>query len=229
MTQAPGFFGKVTSHGDFVARRLPPAFQEGWDSWLQECIANSKQQLGQDWLAHYLTSPIWRFALDRGVLGEDAWAGVLMPSVDRVGRHFPLMLAAPAAGPAPMLDWLAQGGAWYDALEDLARSSLETGFVLDEFDAALAAMAPLAGGSGEAQDRGGLCMELHGPDDLAPNMAQLEGRLADALLQGHSLWWTDGSPSIGASLLACRGMPEAGAFAAMLDGSWVRYGWRLPA
>ena len=222
-----GFFGKVTSHGDFVARRLPPAFQDGWDRWLQACIAASKQQLGPAWLQHYLTSPIWRFALDRGVLDEHAWAGVLMPSVDRVGRHFPLMIAAPVAAGAAMLDWVDWQGGWYDALEDLARGSLENGFVLDDFDAALAAIMPLAGEPGSVANadhvRGGWCLPLQGAD-----MATLSARVAGALLQGHSMWWSDGSPSIEASLLVCRGMPEADGFAAMLDGSWRQYGWRLP-
>lgn len=223
MTQAPGFFGKVTSHGDFVARRLPLAFQEGWDRWLQECIAASKQQLGPAWLQHYLTSPIWRFALDRGVLDEHAWAGVLMPSVDRVGRHFPLMIAAPVAAAAPLLDWVEWQGAWYDALEDLARGSLENGFALDQFDAAVAALPALPGEARSADTgRGGWCLPLHGTDT-----ASLTARVAGALMQGHSVWWTDGSPSIDASLLVCRAMPEPGGFAAMLDGSWRQYGWRM--
>jgi type VI secretion system protein ImpM len=43
----------------------------------------------------YLTFPVWRFLLPVGVLGSTAWTGVLMPSVDRVGRYFPLTLATP--------------------------------------------------------------------------------------------------------------------------------------
>lgn len=220
MSAAPGFFGKVTSHGDFVARRLPLAFQEGWDRWLQESIAASRQQLGPAWLQHYLTSPIWRFALDQGVLDEHAWAGVLMPSVDRVGRHFPLMIAAPAAGAAPLLDWVEWQAGWYDALEDLARGSLESGFMLEQFDAAVAAIVPLPGEAGDADDaRGGWCLPLHGDDSLT-------SRVSSALLRGHSVWWSDGSPSIEASLLVCRGMPAVDGFAAMLDGSWAQRGWR---
>ena len=31
--------------------------------------------------------PIWRFVLLPGLIGSNGWAGVLMPSVDRVGRR----------------------------------------------------------------------------------------------------------------------------------------------
>lgn len=220
---APGFFGKVTTHGDFVARRLPPAFQKAWDGWLQACVGASRQQLGGAWLQHYLTSPIWRFAIDRGVLDEHAWAGVLMPSVDRVGRHFPLMIAAPVAGSAPLLDWAEWQGSWYDALEDLARSSLEVDFALEVFDAAVEAVQPLAAEAQFDPGPGGWCLPLQQAD-----VASLTARVAAALLQGHSLWWTEGSPSIDASLLVCRGMPAAEGYAAMLDGSWRACGWRLP-
>ena len=90
-----GFFGKLPKHGDFLSRRLPRAFTDPWDRWLQNAIADSREQMAEDWLNIYLTSPIWRFALSPGLCGDNAWAGVLMPSVDRVGRYFPLTLAAP--------------------------------------------------------------------------------------------------------------------------------------
>lgn len=222
---APGFFGKVTSHGDFVTRRLPPELVEAWDGWLQQCIHTSKQQLGGEWLAHYLTSPIWRFAAAAGVLGEQAWAGVMMPSVDRVGRHFPLMVAAPARAGTPLLDWVSKGRLWFDDLEDLARDSLGSDFVLEQFDQALAARVARVATEEDQQACGepsaGWRMPMAEPDQVPDGVAQL-------LLQGHSLWWSEGSPSVAPSLLVCRGMPAPEAFAAMLDGGWQPRGWDLP-
>ena len=48
-----------------------------------------------DWLDGYLASPSWRFLLMPGVMDGQPWAGVLMPSVDRVGRYYPLTIARP--------------------------------------------------------------------------------------------------------------------------------------
>ncbi|MET0859319.1 MAG: type VI secretion system-associated protein TagF [Telluria sp.] len=212
-----GFFGKVSSHGDFVARRLPPSFQEPWDAWLQAGVQASRQALGPRWLMTYLSSPLWRFALAPGVCGASAWAGVLMPSVDRVGRHFPLTLAA--AGAAP-LDQLAQHGAWYGQLEELALSTLGEGFSLEAFDAALGALAPLPPSSGMASAPAVLALDPNRPldDQLAVPSAGLLAGIAAAALDGQSLWWTDGSARVEPCLMVCRGLPAPETFARLLDG-----------
>lgn len=183
-----GYFGKVSTHGDFVSRRLPARLVAAWDEWLQACMLASRAQLDEQWLTHYLTSPVWRFAISPGVLGPDGLGGVMMPSVDRVGRYFPLMMAA--TGAPPLLEWVEQHAAWFDALDDLARESLAPAFMLARFDTA-----------------------------PAPALASTSGP-AGAALDGHSLWWTEAAPGIEASPLVCRGMPPPQAFAAMLDGSW---------
>ena len=89
-----GFYGKLPARGDFVQRNLPRSFIDPWDNWLQEALAGSREQLGEQWLRSYLTSPVWRFALSGGLCGEQVVAGVLIPSVDRVGRYFPLAITA---------------------------------------------------------------------------------------------------------------------------------------
>jgi type VI secretion system protein ImpM len=215
-----GYFGKVSTHGDFVGRHLPAPLVQAWDTWLQQCVQASQDRLGAAWLTRYLTSPVWRFAIAPGVLGPEGLGGVMMPSVDRVGRYFPLMLGAPGA-PA-LLHWFYAQAAWYDAIEMLARASLEDGFVLARFDAApapaLDAASPAA-----APALVGAPWRLDLPNEGAA------AAIANAALHGHSLWWTEGSPLVEASLLVCRGMPHAAGFAAMLDGSWAVSGWQAPA
>ena len=88
-----GFFGKIPGHGDFIDRGLSAGFKETWDNWLQHGLASSKAVIGENWLDTYLTSPVWRFVLCTGVCGSDPWAGIIIPSVDRVGRYFPLTIA----------------------------------------------------------------------------------------------------------------------------------------
>src|ERR1700712_4294952 len=88
-----GFYGKLASRGDFVSLGLPQSFIQPWDTWLAAGLHVSQQQLGEDWLDAYLVSPLWRFVLAAGVCGPEAVVGVLMPSIDRVGRYFPLTVA----------------------------------------------------------------------------------------------------------------------------------------
>jgi len=51
-------------------------------------VASSKEQMGDEWLDTYLTSPIWRFVLSSGVIDTQHWAGIMLPSVDQVGLSF---------------------------------------------------------------------------------------------------------------------------------------------
>ncbi|KQX27879.1 type VI secretion system-associated protein TagF [Variovorax sp. Root434] len=91
-TALPGWFGKLPGMGDFAHRRLPEPFRAVWDQWLQRGMARLRDRHA-DWTERYLEAPIWCFALGRQVAGERAWIGVLMPSVDGVGRYFPFALA----------------------------------------------------------------------------------------------------------------------------------------
>lgn len=88
----PGWFGKLPGMGDFGQRRLPPRFRAVWDEWLQNGLQHLRAGR-EDWVAHYLHAPIWFFALGADVMSPSPWVGVLMPSVDSVGRYFPLTIA----------------------------------------------------------------------------------------------------------------------------------------
>nr|WP_315392925.1 type VI secretion system-associated protein TagF [uncultured Duganella sp.] len=222
-----GFFGKVTSHGDFVARRWAPEFQQAWDDWAQAGLQRSKAALGARWLPTYLSSPIWRFALAPGVCGTHGRAGLLMPSVDRVGRHFPLTLARTLDGATSVLDCVAGHHGWYAQLEALALSSLEEDFSLDDFDAALAALAPPAPAAGPAAPGPLVALAGIAPPAVGAGRdgAALIAAIAGAALDGCALWWTDGSPLVAPCMALSRGLPPAGAFAALLDGDWRGHGW----
>jgi type VI secretion system protein ImpM len=211
---APGFYGKLASHGDFVTRRLPPGVAAAWDRWLQAAMQASREQLGPGWLDAYLTGPLWRFALAPGLCDEQAWAGVLMPSVDRVGRHFPLVLAAGVAGALPLAQWLEDADGWFERMEDLALSTLGTGFDFASFDAALAALGPPAAAPAVGfAGAHGWQLPLDGDAGAAAEA------VAAAALGGHSVWWTEGSDRVGACVRLFRGLPAPDAFAAMLGAA----------
>ncbi len=122
IASAPGFYGKIPSRGDFVSRRLPREFITRWDGWLQQGMRDFQARHGEAWLRYYLDSPVWRFALAPGVCTKDAWAGILMPSVDRVGRHFPLTIAQTIEQVASVNELLGQNN-WFAELEASAMAS----------------------------------------------------------------------------------------------------------
>src|SRR5215510_2706661 len=119
-----GFYGKLPSHGDFLRRRVADAFFGVWDGWLQECVSASRSALGDRWLDVYLTSPAWRFACAAGVCGPSPAAGLMVPSVDRVGRYFPLTIVAQLPPAAGILAIASQAAGFFDAVERLVIDTL---------------------------------------------------------------------------------------------------------
>ena len=86
-----GVFGKIPKRGDFISAGLPRSFMDKAESWLRAGLSKVSQD--PNWHDSYLSSPIWQFAAARGVWDDYAWCGVIMPSVDSIGRCFPLLIA----------------------------------------------------------------------------------------------------------------------------------------
>src|SRR5579872_6326200 len=88
-----GLFGKLPAKRDFVTANVSRRILNVWEPWLQSGLGRSKQMLGQGWTDAYNRAPIWRFWLGSDFCGE-ATIGAFMPSVDGVGRPFPLAIFA---------------------------------------------------------------------------------------------------------------------------------------
>ena len=72
--------------GDFFRLNLPQDFVAAWDIWLQQVMVSTRESFGAAWDARYLSAPIWQFSLAAGLCGAAPVIGVILPSVDRVGR-----------------------------------------------------------------------------------------------------------------------------------------------
>ncbi|MBK0327122.1 type VI secretion system-associated protein TagF [Rhodobacteraceae bacterium F11138] len=201
-----GAFGKMPSVGDFFRLNPPPGFVSVWDGWLQNALLAGQSALGEEWDAHYMSAPIWRFTLSAGLAGPDKVIGVLMPSVDRVGRRFPLTLAAVAATPGPaQLDHFSEEPL-FEQLEELALDALEDSMTRDRLADRLAGMStPQSRRNARMAQAGSRLVLSSGTQGmLAP--------LAAGLLAQHSrqpsLWSAvvDGAHR----LLVCEGLPQGG-------------------
>lgn len=142
LTSPPGWHGKLPILGDFASRRLDPDFIDVWDSWLALGMLALREHMESTWLDGYLASPSWRFLLMPGVLdgaaGAQAWAGVLMPSVDRVGRYFPFTIVQ-ALGTGPVsIQQMSSLWQWLGKLDDLAAAAMHEDWSVDRLEAELA-------------------------------------------------------------------------------------------
>jgi type VI secretion system protein ImpM len=234
-----GFFGKLPSHGDFLRRQVSDAFVGVWDGWLQECLAASRAELGDRWLDVYLTSPVWRFACAAGTCGPAPVVGVMVPSVDRVGRYFPLTLVAELPPDAPIIGSVQRAASFFDAAERLVVETLESEHVdVERFEAQLkrlgeqlesarlrpdvvleSAAAPLADAAAGWQ------IPIAAANELGSTFDQMLTDHLSAIYEPMVLWWTDGSARVQPSCLIVKGLPHPDAFASLLDGSWAERRW----
>ncbi len=141
MSARCGWTGKLPSTGDFLSRGVAPEFATPWQRWLDSLLVASRAILGETWSARFRSVPAWRFVLGPGVLSENGWAGVMVPSVDCVGRYYPLTIVC-GLGPAPFdpgrtLEVLAP---WLDAVEAVALEALSPAADADAVDAAVRAL-----------------------------------------------------------------------------------------
>jgi type VI secretion system protein ImpM len=186
---AIGFCGKIPARGDFVQAGLPRAFTDPWDRWMQRMVAASRSTLGEAWLPAWLEAAVWRFALSPGICGPGAVIGLWMPSVDCVGRYFPLTLAA-VVPDADTRGLMREGGGFLAAAESAGRDALDKDLAPDDLAARLAA-AMTGPPSGAGAD---------------PSLCPTDG----------GLWWTEGAPLVSAAVFACAGLPVEKAFIGML-------------
>lgn len=208
-----GFYGKLASRGDFVSRALPQSFIGPWDSWLAAGLLASQTCLGAEWLKVYLVSPLWRFVLAPGVCGPDAATGVVMPSIDRVGRYFPLAVVALLDHDTNPASLVGGPDAWFEQAEELLLSTLDSGATFESFNHGVDQLGvPPA-------ERRAVDSRFAGLQRVAAD--EPHGRisaLAEQACDGASLWWGRGSQTISPGLLRCQGLPATGDFAQFLLG-----------
>lgn len=205
-----GWFGKLPMLGDFASRRLPEAFIRPWDDWLQPSLAATRQAIGERWLDLYLTFPVWRFVVPAGLLGDVGWVGVFLPSVDRVGRCFPLTICEPVARDMLEAAGLACIDAHLSPLAEAGIDALDAGTV-DLLEQRLATLAQLQADATRTPGRT-VALEAWLParhrisqghcetesawplqDPIAATLSAAASRFVIATLGNRVLWWSRGA------------------------------------
>ena len=229
-----GLYGKLPAYGDFLTRNLVSDFVEPWDDWLQCYVSATREQIGEGWLEIYLTSPIWRFVLSTGVIDDQNWAGVIMPSVDRVGRYFPLSIVRSFSPQFSPVNFILGQQHWYEEIESLCLLALEDNMNVDglveasdqvELKQDDAYRATTQMGEGGAFIIG---LAVDQENALASSLAYvLNASLANGL-SSFGIWQTQGSELVAPSMFCSQGLPPIGGIASMMDGQWQSRNWKIP-
>lgn len=218
-------YGKTPTRRDFIAVATPKAFLSVWEPWVHASISASRQSLGEDWRESFLTMPIWRFWLGADICGA-AVLGAIMPSMDGVGRYFPLTFAAMAQSEEefapPEID---PRGSWFEAVENYLLATLES----DDHAALLRDLAIVPRPSADSLPRNGDARDV-AEGALRARAAGLE--FADAFARARvaaparaaaasTFWWTLGGEGYEACALSCLRLPSPHLFSSMLTGHFT--------
>jgi type VI secretion system protein ImpM len=219
----PAWYGKLPALGDFAHRRGHEGFNQALDAWLQRAMPASQAQLQQSWQSAYVSAPLWNFAMFPGVVGDACFAGMLMSSVDRVGRYFPLAVYTVVPYPRALLLEFHSGMPWYRHMAQVLPQVLDTQFTQENFETLLQAapQTALHGAQGldtqVAIDWNQLFQQgdtLNVPS-LDTAMSSLALEMQAHYLRGTTLWWSN-RQAAGTLLRASKGWPAPDSYAQML-------------
>jgi type VI secretion system protein ImpM len=154
--------------------------------------------------------------------------GAFMPSLDGVGRYYPLTVfvrtGEGGALPPPEFEPQTQ---WFRAAEEFLLSTLDEGtafestsIALDQLPLPSERVPPFAKREAAALSDGSRLIEA-GTDSFADIFAS--ARMADhaAAYSASSFWWTVGGEGFPALTLAKRRMPDPFVFTGMLTGDFT--------
>jgi len=178
-------YGKHPAKGDFLDHGVPGALRPALEGWLDQVLAQARADLGSDWERVWAAAPPLRFWLGEAVWGQPV-CGVMVPTQDRVGRRFPLVLMSVGdAVPPPVVD---PDQVWYDAMAAHLARMLAMGDLPGP--AALLTGAPVPHGT-DAPGPSEFWAVRPGDAtaDLLADIAVTDHRRAAA---GRSYWWVAG-------------------------------------
>jgi type VI secretion system protein ImpM len=164
----------------------------------------------------------------------------MVPSVDRVGRYFPLTVVWPLVDELNCLQASRRFEPVFERAEQILLETLEAEQLeFAEFDRRIQELAVLVEqpsierqqvgrnfATGVLKGTEAVQLTLENVASLADAALELCGEWLHAARK-LALWWTDGSAAIQPSWLMSGALPTPDQFCAMLDGEWSAAGWQV--
>ena len=221
-----GLYGKLPMKRDFISVAVPPAFLERWEPWIQGGISASRVALGAQWQDIFLRAPIWRFWLGVEICGRPAM-GSFMPSVDGVGRFFPLTAfvcgEVGSTFPTPKSDPQA---AWFAEVETMLLDALDEDAAYDRVLETLnklpspASIHAAATGTAIRDFCSATLATADTPDSLEAAFADLLSERERREQAAGCFFWTIGGEDFPPAALFCTGLPDPSVLTTFLSGQF---------
>ena len=175
-----------------------------------------------------------------GRVWRGTYIGILVPSVDRVGRYFPLTVVARLEPEDCLLAVACASRGWFEAAEHLVLDALDAEALdFDTFDEQIALLRERLDTASAAEAAQALRLLENAPPQggrwqmpLA-SAASLQNvvnayaqREVGRLLAPLAIWWTGRLQHAGGELaMLAGGLPEPAGFVGMLTGDWSGTDW----
>jgi len=226
-----GFYGKLPFYADFLHLSNHEKLVGEWENWAQQTLHKSQQIQGKEfWLEQYVKSPVWQFMLTPGVVNDSAYIGIMIPSVDSVGRYYPFMFYVQVVSndlssllAADLTSWLAE-------IQDYILQILELDtYSFEELKSNIIEISNKYIDSSnsssieEIQEDYSTVVFNHSEYHHQQTLTQLQF-ITMLSCHNQSIWWCDGSDVMPANSAVITGMPSARIYLAMLNGDWETYG-----
>jgi type VI secretion system protein ImpM len=220
-----GLFGKLPAKRDFVAANAPRRFLETWEPWLQSGVAMSKLTIAAAWVESYNRAPIWRYWLGADFCGE-ALIGAFMPSVDGVGRAFPLTIFFAEGANTLAPPEFDDNGPWFENVEALLLHTLDLGATLEAIIDRLASLP-----QPKLHPRSETVPGFHTLSDGGTLIDMADRTVSEAFdgarrfahrrdFASRSFWWTIGGEDFTPRALSYVGLPPPQRFSDFLTGAF---------
>lgn len=208
-----GILGKHPAFGDFLHSGVSEPSSSGLSIWLDRTLSELQDAKGEGWPSFWDTANTLRFWMGRAVLGRSV-AGIFVPSHDRVGRRYPLILAAEGARiPMPTMDpdqtfWVSLEAHIAHQVPDETRGAAG---LIAGLDLSLTAETP-------TEDDAGVLWAHRTDRDLGALLRAAAREDPSRAAIGRSYWWSPGNDTQAATWLGCNGLPKSDALGWILAG-----------
>lgn len=207
---AVGAYGKYPAKRDYIAVKMPRPVLQPLETWLAAGLATSRDRLGRRWQEHYMVQPVWNFRLGRALCGVEC-LGTMAPSVDGVGRTFPLVILAMANAPDEALVSTAEEvGGWIGTACERLMAALSDHPPVDPEELVLGLADPIgqASSANDIEPLGKGYRALWGEGGQAEAESRIAAEHAARSGDHRSIWWCAGSALVRAQTVTFDGFPD---------------------
>lgn len=220
-----GLYGKLPARRDFLSRNVPRAFLNIWEPWIHGGITASKTQFSGEWQSVFDNAPFWRFWLGSEICGETVIGGFI-PSVDGIGRAFPLTVFAMAESafffPPPVINMQSR---WFSDLAvffDFSRSEEDwEGALKDRLEALPFPKCLSPANILTVRNVSDDCFQIPAQTTKTSDILQAIGTadLAKAYAR-RSFWWTQTTDHHAGQIIIADQLPDPHLFGGFLSGKF---------